>query len=287
MTLMTPLEFAKRYLALDTYLFQPEPSALPDYALPQGWKKLRVARYRLGRNTWADTLWNDVVKYLPKMVDVRVKTLEGSTENVTLTPGQAHKHFKYPFVGKGTPEQAQIAIQLVYRYHKAHSTPEQFVKQDFIGLDCNGFVGNYIQRVVKRQRWQIANNDADPGPTTLIGDLLDFQGRANRVTDINDLKPSETYILGHCWEDGRVLDPSKTNRSSWGHVMITEPGSFAQTSDGLVIGVVEATAAGKRELRYIPYTFRDSKNQSNGTVFTVWRGSKSDPMNVRISRLKV
>ena len=69
--------------------------------------------------------------------------------------------------------------------------------------------------------------------------------------------------------------------------MITQPGSFGQTADGLTIGVVEATAAGKRELQYIDSTFRNSKKQVKGTVFAVWRGSKSDPMNVRVSRLKV
>lgn len=287
MALMTPYEFADQYLSLDTYFFQPDASAVPDYALAEGWQTLRVARYRLGRNSWAETLWNDIVTRLPKTVPVRVCTVQGLIEDIELTPGQAHRHFKYPFVGKGSPEQAQIAIQLVYRYHKARSTPGQFVTQDFIGLDCNGFVGNYIQRVVKGQSWQSANNDADPGPTTLIGDLLDAQGIANRMTDLKDLKSTETYILGHCAEDGGVLDPSKANPSAWGHVMITQPGSFGKTADGLTIGVVEATAAGKRELRYIDYTFRDSKKQSKGAVFTVWRGSKSDPMNVRVSRLRV
>jgi hypothetical protein len=287
MALMTPYEFADQYLNLDTYFFQPDPGAVPDYTLDEGWQTLRVARYRLGRNAWAETLWNDIATRLPKTIPIRVCTVQGLIEDIELTPAQAHRHFKYPFVGKGSPEQAQIAIQLVYRYHKARSTPGHFVTQDFIGLDCNGFVGNYIQRVVKGQDWRGANNDADPGPTTLIGDLLDAQGIANRMTDLKDLTSTETYILGHCAEDGSVLDPSKANPSAWGHVMITQPGAFTQTADGLTIGVVEATAAGKRELRYVDYTFRESKQKSKGAVFTVWRGSKSDPMNVRVSRLRV
>jgi len=111
-------------------------------------------------------------------------------------------------VGKGSPEQAQIAIQLTYRFHKTHSTPDQFVTQDFIGLDCNGCVGNYIQRAVRGLGWQQANNDADPGPTTLIGDLLEAQGKGNHITDIKNLNSGDTYILGHCAEDGAVLDPA-------------------------------------------------------------------------------
>lgn len=287
MPMMTPLDFANQYLSLQVYLYQPEPGAVPEYPLPTGWKTLKVARYRLGQNPWADTLWQDIATRLGKTVMVRVKTILGGIEDVTLTPIEAHKHFRYPFVGKGSPEQAQIAVQMTYRFHKTHNTPDQFVTQDFIGLDCNGFVGNYIQRVVRGQGWQQANNDADPGPTTLVGDLLDFQGKENRITDIKDLKAEETYILGHCTEDGTVLDPSHQNPQAWGHVMITQPGTLAKVAQGFTIGVVEATAAGNRELRSITYTILSSKNQTNGTVFSVWRGSATDPMNVRIARLKV
>jgi len=141
--------------------------------------------------------------------------------------------------------------------------------------------------VVKRQGWQNANNDADPGRTTLIGDLLDAQGMANRMTGLKDLKSTETYIWAIAQKRAAFSTRPRITPALWGHVMITQPGSFGQTADGLTIGVVEATAAGKRELQYIDSTFRNSKKQVKGTVFAVWRGSKSDPMNVRVSRLKV
>jgi len=108
---------------------------------------------------------------------------------------------------------------------------------------------------------------------------------ANRMTDLKDLQPTETYILGHCAEDGSVLDPSKANPSAWGHVMITQP-SFGQTADGLTIGVVEA-AAGKRSCDILTMRFATARNSPRARLFTVWRGSKSDPMNVRVSRPKV
>ncbi len=157
MDVMTPLDFAQLYFKLDTYIFTPEASAKPDYPLSEGWRKLRVAKYRLTESPWAATFWTEISKRLPRMVEVRVKTVEGKTENVSLTQIDAEQHFRSPFRGKGTPEEAQIAIQLVYRYHKTHMPPEVFVQQPgFIGLDCNGFVGSYIQRVVHRQSWRQA-----------------------------------------------------------------------------------------------------------------------------------
>jgi hypothetical protein len=286
MGVMTPLDFAKQYWSLQTYLFDPEPGAVPGYPLTAGWKTLRMACYRLGKTGWDTTLWKDLSTRLGKTVNVRVKTVAGITEDVTLTPDKALSHFRQPFGGKGTPEQAQIAIQLTYRYHKTKSTPDQFVANcNFIGLDCNGFVGNYIQRAVQGLGWQQANNNVDPGPNAMIEGLLK---QGDKVADIKDLKAAATYILGHCTPDGTIIDPDKDHPKNWGHVMITQPETLAQITGGLTVKVVEATAHGKSELREITYTILSSKKQARGTVFKIWRGlTDDDPMDVRISRLKI
>lgn len=161
------------------------------------------------------------------------------------------------------------------------------MEKDFIGLDCNGFVGNYIQRVVQNTPWLEAHPDKDPGPTTLIGDLLARQGRANQITDVNDLAPEEIYLFGYCATDGFIFDPKDERGSSSGHVMITEPGTLEQVDDGYKIGVVEATAAGNRELRYLDYTIKGVKEAQYGAVFRVLRGSPSNEMNVRVARLAI
>jgi hypothetical protein len=67
--------------------------------------------------------------------------------------------------------------------------------------------------------------------------------------------------------------------------MITEPGTLEQLDGGFKIGVVEATAAGNRELRYIDYTITGVTKTQFGSVFRVLRGSPSDTMNVRVARL--
>lgn len=285
---MTPREFANKYLDLEVYMYpletgDPGPGNVSD----EDWRQLKVARYRLGQSDWPDRFWQDISRHVSDPITVKIKTISNETQDVTLTSKALRRHFRYPFEGKGSPEQTQLAIQLVYRYHKATFTPEQFVEKDFIGLDCNGFVGNYIQRVVQNIPWLEADPDKDPGPTMMIGPLLHAQGDGNQITDLNDLAPEGIYLFGYCAPDGFIFDPRDARGSKYGHIMITEPGTLEQVADGWKVGVVEATAAGNRELRYLDYTITGMTKANFCTVFHVLRGSPSDKMDVRVARLAV
>jgi hypothetical protein len=288
--IMTPLGFAQKYKNLETYVYPLENgngSTNPGVPAAPSWLRLPVTRYRLGKSSWDHQFWLEIAKHIHGSLTVRVKTIAGSVEEKPITATQLSEHFHFPFVGKGTPEQAQIAIQLLYRYHKAKSTPEQFVNQDFIGLDCNGFVGNYIRRVLRGVPWTDANNNSDPGPTTYINDLLSSQGQENQIRDMKDLRPQDAYLFGHCDASGKIYDPSKTSPTAWGHVMITEPWTLMPIIGGYIVTVVEATAAGKSKLRDLPYTIKGTTKGVHGTVFHVLRGSPDAKMDVRIARLKV
>lgn len=293
MARMTPLEFAQRYFALDTFIFEQslndnDTASPPAYVPPQGWNQLRVDNYRLGASPWDEKFWTEnIAAHFREPVTVRIKTIWGDEVDHTFaTAAAARRHFHPPFVGKGTPEQAQIAIQLVYRFRPVSTTLEQFAARNFIGLDCNGFIGNYVQRVVQEQDWISAENDQDPGPTTLIGDLLHGQG--DMVTNMDQIEPAGTYLLGWCRADGSIRDPSHDHPTDFGHIMITEPDTLRSTRIGRSIGVTEATAAGDSKLRSLNYVLRDSVTRSqHGTVFRVQRGIGGSEMDVRISRLRV
>jgi hypothetical protein len=301
MATMTPLDFAQLYFNLDTYIFPPEASAKPDdYPLTEGWRTLRVAKYRLTESPWAATLWADISKRLPQRVEVRVKTLDGKIENVSLTQQDAHTHFRHPFGGKGTPEEAQIAIQLVYRYHKTRMPPEVFVQQPgFIGLDCNGFVGSYLQCVVHSQDWRHAIQKAWSwgGAGTFIETI--FKGTIKQggceITDLEDFDSDDTYILALCdKDDGTIKDPD--GRGSYGHVMITEPSNSSgrlpsvsvpdRTSAGVFVQVVQASGpVGSGVLHDSYYTLHSPSKKSQGTVFTL--SNDKHAMPVRVVRLNV
>ena len=289
MARMTPLEFAQRYFALDTFIFEQSlGGAAAPYVPPQGWNRLRVDNYRLGASPWDDKFWTEnIAAHFRAPVTVRIKSIgDEIVDHTFATAASARRHFHPPFVGKGTPEQAQIAIQLVYRFRPVSTTLEQFAARNFIGLDCNGFIGNYVQRVVQEQDWLAADNDHDPGPTTLIDDLLHGQGKM--ISTIQEIKPEGTYLLGWCRADGSIRDPSHDHPTDFGHIMITEPNTLQSTRAGLLIGVTEATAAGDGKLRHLPYFLRDSVTRAeHGSVFRVQRGVGGSDMDVRISRMRV
>jgi hypothetical protein len=284
---MTPLEFAQRYLKLNVYTFpqelSPNPSTPPSVIPPVGWNELCVDSYRLGASTWDNKFWDEnIVSHFKQPVTVRVKTIDGEIVDHTFTTAkEARRHFHPPFVGKGSPEQAQIAIQLVYRFRPVSTTLEQFAARGFIGLDCNGFIGNYVQRVVQKKSWLAANVDEDPGPTTLIGDLL--RTCALPVKDMDQLDADGIYLFGMCGEDGVIRDPSKEAPTNFGHIMITEPGTYGSTRAGQRITVVEATAAGESKLRTLDYFFTGSTTKG---VFRVIRGIGGPQMSVRVARLR-
>jgi hypothetical protein len=280
--LMTPRKFAQLYLELPTYLY-PLESGETSRGNPakEGWKTLRVGLYRLGHSPWYAKLWQDIKPNFRKPVTITVKPIGKPKQEVRLSVAQANSHFYYPFVGKGSPEQAQIAVQLTYRFHKAVFTPEEFV-QKFIGLDCNGFVGNYIQRVVQGMEWQTQNNDKDVGPTTFMSQLIRDQGKDNQITDLEDLCPDDTYILVMCEPNGLPIDPTA---GRYGHVMITNPGKLQRTANGTSFDVIES--CGGKGLSDSVYTIYKVVKAELGTVFYCHRGDAGGDIKVRIARLAV
>ena len=289
---MTPLEFAQCYLEMDVFLYPQEltgpVSGKPGYTPPTGWQHVEASNYRLGASAWENGIWSDIYKRLKSKTTVKIRTVEGETVEKDLDQNQLRRHFHPAFVGKGTPEDIQIAIQLVYRYHKTAFTLEEFVDKNFVGLDCNGFVGNYIQRIMQHRTWETADPNHDPGPTTLIRDLLGKKG--NRpVTAMKELVSPCIYLLGFCDDNGHIHDPSAAAPKDYGHIMMTNPGTLREASDGLKIEVVEATAAGNSKLRHLEYTIKDCRKATKGTVFNIERGSSapSDKMTVRIAELEL
>jgi hypothetical protein len=289
MPALTPLEFADKYRKLETYLYPQELPAgvIPTYVPPKGWTSTPVEHYRLGRSNWWHEFWkHDIAPHVGKSISLTVKNIYGHSQDLDFTSHQLSSHFYAPFVGKGSPEQAQIAIQLTYRYRKVTTPLPDFLKADFIGLDCNGFVGNYIQRVVNGwgQPWTNFDTDKDPGPTTVMSGIVE-KSCDKLITASKQLSSGEIYIFVLCEDDGTIIDPGK--KHPWGHVMITNPHTLVPLAGGKCkIQVVEATGAGMK-LRDIEYTIQSATPAKFGTVFNVLQGpGDSKGMPVRIARLK-
>ena len=285
---LTPQEFADKYLTMSVYIYPPEAGGPDNSALaPSGWQEVRVANYRLGSSAYRERFWRDIASRVKEKTDVKLITISGARVEETLTLNQLFNHFRHPWVGKGSPEQVQIAIQLLYRYHTAHTSLSAFLASDFLGLDCNGFVGNYYQRVMKGVDWRDQNNLKDPGPTTFIEGLYKLGGKGAEIKKLDELQASEIYVLAECDPATAVIaDPVQGQDGTYGHVMLTEPGTLRKLADGkMSVSVSEATADGARELRTdVDYTIHPGKKVGGAVVFRVERGAPDDTLDVRIAR---
>ena len=193
------------------------------------------------------------------------------------------------FWGKGSPEEIQITLQLVLRFNLA--TPQTLqvycdekidgLAQGRIGLDCNGFVGNYLEHGSRGMAWDghkvgFQAYEANTDIQSIMSKL------GPEVKSINDINLHDTYVMGLVDAiSKRVI--ARFSGGHTGHIVITTPFTFIAT-DGIKrsikMKVVESTLdAGLTESDYMLLSGKDY-------VFTVSRGSKKgtayEKMNVRM-----
>ena len=296
---MTPSEFLKQYTEMKVYIVPPE----ADVTTSGVWTSVKVKKYHLGTSPYREMLWRDVSSKVSKGTQVRIKTIGGmEVTSPVLNQHQLWSLFRFPFAGKGSPEQVQATIQLLFRFRRNKSTVEQFAggvgkqnEHNFIGLDCNGFVGNYLQRVHwKKYDWWNQNNEHDPGPDTTIKDLfLDNTNPLYSLSDFNDCH--SICLLAFCSNEGKIYDHGDGPGGA-GHIMITDPGVRAYTNNEVRITVSESTGAdiggskgGPVTSEYVvkQVTKEGNKATRTGAVFSVWRGgSPAMEMKVKIGSLK-
>lgn len=287
---MTPLEFAEQYWNLEVYIVPPEAG---DDAVPASgenlavsslgtWRRTRVATYRLGKhpNDYGSQLWSDVRKHVDEpgkeAITVLIKNIHGNLETKTfLRPQELGFPCTAAFWGKGSPEECQLTLQLRYRFQHAKLGLDDFTKLAFIGLDCNGFVGNYIQRAHQGNHW-LRRSSSDPGPSTSIPELMKC-GTPVKTFDDLSRNPADIYLLARTDASGQVFNRSGDDV---GHIMITNPNSMGQSGKEITVDVVESTGG----VGLVKSEYRILKVDSSG-VFRVYRGAKQSEMNVRITRL--
>ncbi|HYZ87648.1 MAG TPA: hypothetical protein VE621_24745, partial [Bryobacteraceae bacterium] len=214
--MMTPREFAAKYTSMDVYIIpsdapKDDPRMDPDNAeLPPGkWETTNVSRYRLGLNNgYKDDFWRVVASkfYKGGAIQVVVKNIDGTIETrVYRSDKEIALAATSAFWGKGTPEEVQITLQLRYRFQKTTFKLADFVKAYFIGLDCNGFVGNYIWRVWNNNDWY-RTSEVPLGPNVQITTLMQKAGTP--VTKLEDLVADRNgiYIMALTIGNGTILE---------------------------------------------------------------------------------
>src|SRR5689334_5843478 len=169
---MTPSEYAAKFLNLSVFLPQtsdddggPPPATsmyLPDPRAPKlvagdsldpgSWRRVKVDLYRLNGSAQAGVLYS-TLKNKVAFVNVRVMRIDGSIQTHHFRPDEISYALAAPFFGKGYPEECQVVLQLWHRYRSKQLDINSLIATAGIGLDCNGFVGGYIDRLKNPSNW--------------------------------------------------------------------------------------------------------------------------------------
>jgi len=240
-------------------------------------------------------------------IRVRVSTTGGNEEREFSSFGTTGNDalwalIRYPYVGKGSPEAIQAALQLAavdLPGSPAIVTPDncQSYSDKWFGLDCNGFVGNYLRHeYLSIPWWDVNTTEGEIEPNDLISDIWNkFTGTVRNSSaeiDYNDLN-----LLVMVDQSGKII-PGGSGPS--GHIAISGPGDGA-TIDGLkgklpragddgvpAICVVESTGAieeadGKTGLARSYYAYVDHPHLP--AVFRMHRGLNGGLISVRVKGL--
>ena len=197
------------------------------------------------------------------------------------------------FFGKGSPEEVQITLQLVLRFGlevparlQAYcDVATDVLAQGRVGLDCNGFVGNYLDHGFHDKAWDadkigFSNYTANTG----VKDIMDRMGP--EVKSLDDIGPLQLYAMG-------LVDPvtkqviNRVSGSHTAHCVVTTPFTLVGMLGNkayIQMQVVESTLdKGLTESDYLLLS-------GSHSVFEVRRGSKVgtpfERMSVRMRPLK-
>ncbi len=211
---MTPVEYAGLYWQV--------PVAVPNDSVT-----VRVDRYHLGAPTHAkDQLWSALRDHF----STQQRRTPGFRMQVTVdgqpvefaTIQEMLFHVLRPFFGKGSPQQCQLVLHLAVLLGLKQPFELQAYADANLGIDCNGFVGNYLLHGRDGQPWTVLDGAGSAvGPNSLITQIF---GKFHPVSNGADMFPGRSYILAEVDDHGHVMPGGPGNPP--GHIVITEPGRY-------------------------------------------------------------
>jgi hypothetical protein len=155
-----------------------------------------------------------------------------------------------PFWGKGSPEDCQVVLQLALLFNLTTALNLQKWANDNLGLDCNGFAGNYIFHGLVGNPWWLLSGGDEPGPSQTIDKLFAWAAMKDEslaVQDLDDLDPQKTYMIVRTDQSGRVIP----GPNPVGHIALTEPGQFIPSYSSMDLTRANDNMIGNTALRTV------------------------------------
>jgi hypothetical protein len=215
---MTPWDYALRYL----------PVQIPGPGTPYS---IHISRYHLGAPTDAKDQLLGAVRDLftskgrsdpgyRLQLTVNGQAAEFSMQETTAAMNK-------PFWGKGSPEDCQIVLQLALSLGGKHPAQLQGWADANLGLDCNGFVGNYLFHDVLGNDWRVAPGKIDVEPSSTIDEYFNRWAEAP-LDDLGTVMPGRMHLIVRVDDSGHVIPRFLGGKV--GHIAITQPNEFMQHS---------------------------------------------------------
>jgi len=279
MSAMTPVRYAEKYLHLEV-------------PFDDGPVYVGITKYLL-RDPTAEQqgMWGAFKDYLRKNGRIRV-LVNGEVVEITSAESVLHRVVN-PFYGKGSPEDCQIVLQLAVLLRRVTSKYELQAYADAnLGLDCNGFVGNYLFRIVGGNGWRVDPPDGGVGPSTTI-DLIMARAGGFVIHTVDQMVPSRMHVLAEVDDHDRIKPGGPTAET--GHIAITEPGRYMPSFMTMDLSVANKGALGAPAFwgtesaghigliqSWYAVTQLVRKDKPVDAVFRVYRGSRRAFLNFRI-----
>lgn len=203
-------------------------------------------------------------------IEAKIFRVDGTIETRSFQYREIAYSLVTPFWGKGYPEECQLALQLWDRLGLGPPDVRAMVAENgSIGLDCNGFVGGFLERNRNPAQWLRSGGSMTGAP---INELLRLNGAF--LNSLADFVPATNQLMLMARCDANTGIVPDYNSTPVGHIVITEPGTAARQADGAVtITVSESTA--RVGIVTSVYTIRNVvKTTASGAIFSVQRGSK-------------
>ncbi|MBR0800721.1 hypothetical protein JQ615_35705 [Bradyrhizobium jicamae] len=218
---MTPWEYASRYLPVQVPRSQGLAEIYP----------IDISHYHLGAPTAAkdqilgamsDHFASNQRKNASYRLTLRVNGLpvEFASRDELIPSLNA-------FWGKGTPEDCQIVLHLALTLGGIKPNQLQSWADTNLGLDCNGFVGNYLFHEVQQNGWQQAPGKTEIGPSTTIDEYFK-RWVQDPILDLSHVIPGRMHLIVRVDDNGLVIP--RCSGGKVGHIAITQPGESMNQS---------------------------------------------------------
>jgi hypothetical protein len=222
---MTPREYEILYKDLEVPILQDEKVVR--------WESVELSEYVLivSQNpmTWDDqhphnqaaydallgTLWGHFGQANQKKATLTVhfQTADGGREHVEFDRWQdLWYHARKALLGKASPEETVITLQLAARFGLLKSGDVQDYCDTYLGLDCNGFVGNYlVHGFGAGSPW-----DSESGEGYLANQQI--TSIVNKKVNVKNISPGGMYLFAMVGANGNVVPGGGLPA---GHIFVT------------------------------------------------------------------